>query len=320
MKCTRRVLIVVVLATLLLALTASAAFGYSYLEWNQNSVPGSYLYSTWQYTLTSPLAPGVSVIWANQPIEISQWYIYDTATGTVNVSQRDYRFNGGAPVSLVDTFSVSAQGLYTFEATGTKNATTYHASRLFGIDYGRPTSFSDAVPVYDDAATITITATDTVSGASAIFYSLDNKPDYWVECDDPNVSSAVVTAGVGAHTLRWVAMDNAGNYESAWHTVSFAVNPDGFVPQLSKPLVKVSKHKVTFIGATAPLTTPATIKFVVQRKSGKHYKNYATYFANLKRYAFSYKFTKSVSASGSFQVKAYEGTGSSHGWVSFRVK
>jgi hypothetical protein len=111
----------------------------------------------------------------------------------------------------------------------------------------------------------------------------------------------------------------AGNFESA-HIVAFSVNPSGFVPQLTKPLVKVSKHNVTFIGATTPLTTPATVKFVVQRKSGKKYKGYANYFVNLKKYAFSYEFTKKISATGSFQVKAYEGTGSSPGWVSFKVK
>jgi hypothetical protein len=305
---------------LLGASCAGTAFGATYLDVENGTSPGSVGWTFLYDTYTSPPPYDVANWWTNQPVELSGWYLQDDATGTVQVGQLDYRFDSGAPVSFTNVLRASAEGLYTIEATGTKNSATYHASATLGIDHGRPNSWVDALPVYDNAATVTITATDTMSGANMIVHSLDNKPDFYDSCTVGNGGSLEVTAGVGSHVLRWTAVDNAGNFESAWHTLAFAVNPSAFVPQLTRPLVKISKHKATFIGATSPLTTPATVKFVVQRKSGKKYKSYATYFVNLRRYAYSYKFAKTLSATGSFQVKAYEGTGSSKGWVTFKVK
>lgn len=94
-------------------------------------------------------------------------------------------------------------------------------------DETKPTATDNAVSLYDDLASIVITATDTMSGVASITYSLDGALDVQVNA----ASTTVTTAGIGEHSLVYLATDKAGNVSESSET-TFAVR-DTIAPGVS---------------------------------------------------------------------------------------
>lgn len=263
---------------------------------------------------------GNTGVWSNQNISIVGTPTLSNASTTtpIPLMYLAYSLNGGAPVNITSAphVTLTQEGVYTWDGVGILNAVSYESTTtVLRIDKSRPTSWSNAVPVYDGTATVTMTATDTLSGAGFVVYSVDNVTDF-ASSVGPYLGSFPVTATInvtdpGAHSMSWFSIDRAGNHE-AWHSASFRVNALGYVPQLGKPSTSVKKtRKVTFKGSVTPATSNRALKLTVQRKNGKVWKPFAVYSATVSRYMGSYSVMKYVSKAGTYRVMTAEGTGAS---------
>ena len=104
------------------------------------------------------------------------------------------------------------------------------------VDITAPSASDDATSAYRDAARVTISACDSSasgtaapSGLSAIEWSLDDG-NSTLESDVQYALDATVsvdTSATGAHTLKYRAIDQAGN-ASSWITRNFVVNATPF--------------------------------------------------------------------------------------------
>lgn len=266
--------------------------------------------------------------WYNQDvIERNPTFETDVYTGPVSLDYLALSFDGSAPTSITSLlpYTVSAQGIYTFDATGTYSAVSYEGSDTIGIDKTDPVTTSNLVPVYDDSAVITLAATDTLSGPSWTDWRLDGASTCATECavGIPSVivlSHQVAVSTPGWHTLRWFSIDNAGNFENT-HLASFLINASGYTPVLGRPSVAVrAKQTAVFAGSVTPGATNKTVALTVQRRSGKSFKPFATYFVSVPKYANAYGLSKHISKAGVYQVKAAEGMGASVWSKSFTIK
>ena len=266
-----------------------------------------------------------TLTWFNQDVSIDDTPTMSTESTTdIPLSYFAYQFNGGTLTSItanpMRTFS--AEGIYSFEATGSDLlATAYESSATLGIDKTRPTSVSDVVPVYDGSAAITIEATDTLSGLEDTVYILDGTPEFATPPPFPPdaVSAVVNVATDGQHTLSWYAVDNAGNHERM-HTSTFRVNEIGYTPVLGRPSVSVKRvRNVTFSGSVTPATTAKTVWLTVQRLNGRTFRPFATYSVRVPRYASQYSIRKHFTRAGTYRVRAFEDTGASTWSRSFKL-
>lgn len=296
----------------------------------------SFFFGNDPYTvMTSPMIGAYPQIalgpfwgWYNQDVsERNPTFETDSHTGPVSLDYLAYSFDGSAPTSITTLLphTFSAQGMYTFDATGTYSAVSYEASDTIGIDRTDPVTNSNLVPVYDDSAVITLAATDTLSGPSWTDWRLDGASTCATECATgiPSVivlSHQVVVSTPGWHTLRWFSIDNAGNFENT-HLASFLVNPGGYTPILGRPSVAVRRrHTAIFAGSVTPATTSKTVTLNVWRKSGKSFKRFATYSVQAPKYASAYALAKYIAKGGTYRVYGAEGAGTSVWSKNFTIK
>ena len=96
------------------------------------------------------------------------------------------------------------------------------------IDNTYPTC-SAAVNAAGDPATVTFAAADSYSGVAAVWYALDDGP--WSELPWPAAGAATLqVAGPGAHTVRYYAVDNAGNRQVGYQVIGLTVPDDSAGP------------------------------------------------------------------------------------------
>jgi hypothetical protein len=261
---------------------------------------------------------GATGSWTNQDFSI-------VGTPTVWVSgYRDfdtlgYQFNDGPVVDITTdwkTQKFSTEGTYRFDAVLTTGGVTYESSNtVLGLDKHRPYSWTSAVPVYDSPAVITITASDTLSGAAFVAYNLDGAQDY-NSSYTPFVGAGSLTTTVtvttpGKHTLKWFTVDRAGNHEYT-HQVAFQVNAPGYTPRLSKPYLGVRSHDyVRISGSVTKAATARNLYVRVQRKVAGVWMPYAVFKVKMPKYVGSYSIKKWIGKDGTYRVVATEGAGTS---------
>jgi hypothetical protein len=158
--------------------------------WNKSNVSVS-------FTATDPAGSGVATI------------AYTIDGGSAQITT-------GSPASSVDTFTISDEGSHSvaygsIDASGNAETTQTASVRL---DKTLPSTTDDHETTYTGPATITLTATDAVSGVAAVHYSLDG---------NEGTGTSVTTSTVGDHTLAYRSIDNADNLEAATTTVTFAI-------------------------------------------------------------------------------------------------
>jgi hypothetical protein len=150
------------------------------------------------------------------------------------VTQIDYVVNGSVFTSAgagpahftIDT-SVQGTNTLTYSAFGGSREQTRSADIL--IDSTMPTFTADAVAAYSDVASITLTASDTISGIARINYQLDSATAtdvakdaaVWAAKETTYVVPGVRT--IGTHTITYYAADSAGNAPGV-QTKTFVVN------------------------------------------------------------------------------------------------
>jgi hypothetical protein len=326
---------------LVLALTTTAVFGFSASAAFADSSPanlGLDLDSDddagfWLGNLATRIR------WFNQDVSIvgtPSVYPYES-TSTVSLDYFGYSRDGSAftsaTASPLRTFS--AQGIYSFEATGSNAiGTAYEASGSIGIDRTRPTSSSNLVPVYTGSAKITIRVADALSGPEFLLYTLDGASQRAVARAKIRFTSLAALPPVdltapfdvevnvttpGVHRLSWFVVDNAGNHER-WHDTTFRVNALGYVPVLGRPTAHVRGHKAIFRGTVTPAARPRPVRLTVQRKGGNTWRAYATYTWRIPKYASTYSFRKTIKKDGIYRVKTTKGTGASRWSKEFTIE
>lgn len=336
MKSLRLILVLALTATAILGLSATAALADSNpanlrLDLTSDDDAGSWLGNL-----------GTPIRWFNQDVSIVNTptiYPYES-TSTVSLNYFGYSRDGSAFTSITASpmRTFSAQGIYSFEATGSNAiGTAYEASGSIGIDRTRPTSGSNLVPVYTGSAKITIGAADALSGPEFLLYTLDGASQRAVPRMDLrypyfasvaallppdltapfNVEVNVTTPGV--HKLSWFVVDNAGNHER-WHDKTFRVNAVGYVPVLGKPTAYVRGHKAIFRGTVTPAARPRPTRLTVQRKGGNTWRAFATYTWWIPKYEGTYSLRKTIKKNGIYRVRTTQGTGSSSWSKEFEVK
>jgi hypothetical protein len=270
---------------------------------------------------------GPSYRWYNESFTLrdpsASWATYDSGDNLIDSGSDAFpwiKVNAGVEATFSAPVTLSREGTYTVAFSGL-NGTGERGgySEYYGIDKTRPVAFSNLKPVYDNSATITVTATDTLSGVIYILGGLDGEPEWAKEASGQN-NSVEVTAGVGSHFVTYFALDGAGNF-SHRQTVAFTVNPTGYVPVLSNPSVSsAKKRKVTFGGSVTASASDGVVNLTIQRKVGRKWKSYRGYSVAVPKYAGSYSLATKFRTTGTFRVRANQGAGYSPGYRTFRVR
>jgi len=358
---TARILIVAgVVLTLLLAMAATALAAVHVTHGEAEDYPMSAsLTSTgdageWHGNNNNDTSPLYSI---GQEEEEFTWFNQDVNIHDVKVADTDGdndRYVTGAwywwtsPTKAVgpnvsfnatDGVTVSAEGLYSLTATSDEFETpgvpegeqeTDTIDPAFGIDKTKPVSFSDVVPFYDSAATVTITATDTISGVENVQYSKDGGPwDYSWEGIVGGYTTVPVTFGPGTHTLEWKAIDNAGNIDCP--EVTFVVRPPGFIPNITLHVQRlatgkarngthIEHHGANFWGSVSPIaeTMPLTLKVQKWSTKSKTYAGFKTFTVNIPMYTSSFSLIKGFTKDGKYRVMGMFDGGTT-GWHTWTV-
>lgn len=169
---------------------------------------------------TSPVDSSGAFPWFNKPVDITDFAFPSRGNGVVALSSATYSSNTGggysAPHALVGPYRLSDDGVYSIAATGTDTVGDVggQVAPAFGIDQEAPVVTTDRVAFYGGTPTVTVSATDTMSGVENVIFNVDgNSNDSWEPdvADPAHFSVGFPFAGQGVHTFNWAAFDNAGN-------------------------------------------------------------------------------------------------------------
>ncbi|KAF0208226.1 MAG: hypothetical protein FD171_1062 [Actinobacteria bacterium] len=197
---------------------------------------------------TSPVTTSnIDTAWHQGPFSVSLTAT-DTLSGVVSTS---YTLDAGGTQAYTGAFAVSGDGTHTVEfwsedASGNIEATKAAAVK---IDNAAPSTTDSHLGSYTASATITLTATDPLSGVAATQYQLDGGA--------VTSGTSVKTAVQGTHSLKYWSTDAAGNVETS-HTVGFWVLPPGAVFQTLEGPARL-KTALEISRASFPLNSVDTV-------------------------------------------------------------
>ncbi len=151
----------------------------------------------------------------------SQTTVTITGSDALSGPAHAYYSLNGAPEDTGFQVQVTTEGTNTIEyrvvdAAGNPSATE---TAVVLLDLTPPVTVSDAQSTYTGSPTVTLSATDALSGVEATWVSVDGGP--FVAYTGP-----VQIEGAGQHTLAFYSVDVAGNTE-AENTVTFEVTSEG---------------------------------------------------------------------------------------------
>jgi hypothetical protein len=161
---------------------------------------------------TSPIDPSSSFEWFNQYVTITNFDLGGPAFSGATYA-RNIGAGYGQPVALPAPYTLVNDGVYSIVATGTGNVTGT-ITPAFGIDQQKPVVTDDMLPYYAGDATVTVTATDTISGVENMIltsFPLTRVVFEPLFSDPSNFSLALPFSGAGLHTFEYTVYDNAGN-------------------------------------------------------------------------------------------------------------
>jgi hypothetical protein len=182
---------------------------------------------------TSPIDSIGAFLWFNQPVTID-WVVFPSGdwdgggTWGLNFTGSGYT----SPTALPSDKTLGYEGVYSIVATGT-GGVTGTVEPAFGIDMTDPVVTTDVkdqtawvengTTFYTGATTMTVEATDAMSGVENASLSYDLLSNFlWMPSDPTPFSADVPFSGEGEHTLKWVVHDNAGN--AATGSTSFSID------------------------------------------------------------------------------------------------
>lgn len=221
------------------------------------------------------------------------------------------------------TFDVTDEGTTTVYFGSVDNAGHHEAdqSAVVRIDRTQP-AVTPSVVNAGGKATVSLVGSDSVSGVSGIYYRVDSAAH-------DATYTVPLQLGVGAHTVEYYAMDQAGN-ESNDTVLSVNVAIQRVTPRLTKPAVSPSKPRrgksFSISGRIATADSMASrVVLTIQRKVGSKFKPYATVRVTLSAGRLTYITKRKISKSGTYRVRASHTADAAHFagvslWRGFSVK
>jgi Bacterial Ig-like domain (group 3) len=213
--------------------------------------------------VTSPSAPN-SNGWYNTAVTISIAASDPGGSGASGVGNIYYALGTagcttsttGSCSTYSSTITVNTQeavGLTTFSKDKAGNFSAV-VNRVIAIDTTPPATtagFSGVLSsgVWENSVTVTLKATDNLSGAAATYYTIDGGAKI-------TYSTPFKTATVGSHTLDYWSVDQAGNAEKA-NVNTFKVASSTTTTLTAAPNPVLVGHSVT-LKATVAGTDPGT--------------------------------------------------------------
>lgn len=177
---------------------------------------------TFTVTITDTVAPTTvsDVVGSYSNIATVHLSAADNPGGS-GVATTYYRLDGGVQKvgTTVTTTVLGAHNLEFWSVDHSANAETPHKTATFTVvDTIAPTTTSDVIGIYNASASVHLTATDNAggSGVATTYYKLDGGAQ--------TAGSTASTSVLGAHSLEYWSVDNAGNAESPHKTASFTVS------------------------------------------------------------------------------------------------
>jgi hypothetical protein len=271
---------------------------------------------------------GVASGWHGAPVDvelIANDQNMPTGSGVASIQYRE----GGGEWTTVDastaTVTVPAQGndgqhTYSYRANDVAGNVSSEHSFTVDIETVAPTTAVFGVPEgwSDLPVTVTLMATDAVSGVASIEYRLQGA-SAWTTYFAP----FTVTAG-GASMYEYRSTDLAGNVEATrTFTVRRTVTP---VLTIARDKASIKLHgSVRISGSVTPPRPGETVKLLIQKKNAQGvWKNLRSTKLTLSSGG-AYLLTYRPAARGSYRVQAGMAAATGYkavttGWKTFRVK
>ncbi|GAA1972221.1 OmpL47-type beta-barrel domain-containing protein [Microbacterium pumilum] len=201
---------------------------------------------------TTPAAPNGANGWFTSPVTLTL-----TATDTQSgVDSITYRAGSGAFTTYSTPIAVPVGSTtYTFRATDGKGNVSGFKTVTVKRDEDAPVASSTAAATTATSATVTVIATDVVSGVASISYRIDSGS--WKTYTTP-----FVITGAGVHTVEFAATDPAGNAGTI-KSSQVLVGPD-----TSAPLLTVATNPTSPDGANGWFTSAVTVSAAATDVSG----------------------------------------------------
>jgi hypothetical protein len=220
-------------------------------------------------TTASGLAGSSTTGWVNATPTVS-FSATDTLSG---VADTEYALGGGGwttystPIEVGGEDGSHAVAYRSTDASGNVEATQ---TGYVNLDRAAPDTSDDHVAEYYHAATIHLSAVDTLSGSDYTRYVLDS--------DAPANGTVVTCSTAGTHTLEYASTDVAGNTEAS-KTVEFAVIAKGtFATSMSlngsSRIRKGRRYSLSTL--VLPASAPGNVRFTVKRLKGGRWRTVRT--------------------------------------------
>ncbi len=217
------------------AVTASGLGAHTLEFWSADNAGNVEVHETVTFSVSAP--PVTPPPDTTRPVTISDAVASYLGAATIHLVATDnaggsgvantyFRLDGAAQ-QVGTAVTASGLGAHTLEFWSADNAgnVEVHETVTFSVsappvtpppDTTRPVTISDAVASYLGAATIHLVATDNAggSGVANTYFRLDGAAQ--------QVGTVVPASGLGAHSLEFWSVDQAGNAESH-HTTNFTI-------------------------------------------------------------------------------------------------
>ena len=154
--------------------------------------------------------------WQSGPVTVT---LAATDNGYSGVQNTYYTIDGGAPETYTAPFEIALEGTTTVEywSVDIVGNTESPLSQVVRIDDTPPTTASDIQSDYVGQASISLTATDAVSGVASTHYRVDDSA--WT------TGTALTVSDPDTHTVEYYSVDNRGNAEDVNSETLFVLDP-----------------------------------------------------------------------------------------------
>ena len=246
------------------------ALGPHTLQMRATDVAGNFVIASVGFAVTaSDDAPPTTRLNADPASNTAGW---NDTTVTVSLIATDgpagsgvaatYYTIDGTQHAYASTFTITAEGVHplgywSVDASANAEATKTTTIRL---DETAPSLSIDATSSYIGTATISATASDTLSGMGRVEFKLDSGA--W------STRTQLSTSVLGPHTVYVRAFDLAGNERDASATFAVRVSRST-TTKLSGPSTVKVKKILAFTGTVSPKAAPGTVTITNERLVGK---------------------------------------------------
>ena len=219
------------------------------------TVPLTFQYSGSNEVTVGPLVddtPPVTTSNADGGWHMGPYAVSLVATDTLSgVADTYYTLDGGGTQTYGAPFDVNGEGSHTIQFWSQDNLGAIEDTNTgtVKIDNTAPTTTDNHLGSYTGSASISLVATDTLSGVAATHYQLNSGPVM--------TGTSVNVATQGSYTLTYWSTDVAGNEETV-HNVGFAVLPPNATYMSLEGLTRV-QTALQISRATFPLNSVDTV-------------------------------------------------------------